>query len=455
MLNSKKYVAGSLSYSLGGLIGLFAWLLWGDFCFSLMETVMPQLLPLTLKDQGASNVLIGVIVGSLPGLMNILINPVISTASDRHRGRFGRRIPFLFWPTPFIAIFLVMIGFSPDIARWLHGILSQWVHLAPFYVVMAVICISLVAFQFFNLFVASIYYYLWADVVPSEFLGRFMALFRVVGAMAGFVWGRYIFGLAETHLREIYIGIAAFYLVAFWLMCWKVKEGDYPPPPPRTEKFRLRRAVKVYFRECFSLPFYVWFFVLSACFMAAQSSNLFVVFFVRENLHLTLADLGRINSWCNLISIPMLLGFGVLTDKIHPMRMTIIGAAVSFVVAAGSFFGIQGYNSLLVFAILNTFSFLCYAVGQVPLCAVLFPKEQYGQFCSAQAIICSLGMILGNFGAGQVIDWIHDYRFLFAWRAVFWGLALVPLIFVFKDWLRYGGVKNYIPPTFKSAGSGL
>jgi MFS family permease len=189
--------------------------------------------------------------------------------------------------------------------------------------------------------------------------------------------------------------------------------------------------------------------------MAAQSSNLFVVFFVRDTLNLTLADLGRINSWCNLASIPMLLGFGYIADKIHPMRMTMIGAAVSFLVAVGSFFGIHDYNTMLIFAFLNTFSFLCYAVGQVPLCAVIFPKQQYGQFCSAQAMICSIGGILGNFGAGQCIDFIHNYRFLFIWRGVFWGLALVPMVMVFRGWLRYGGAKNYIPPTLKSPAPGL
>ena len=34
---------------------LFFWLLWGDFCFTLMEQVIPSILPLELRPLGASN----------------------------------------------------------------------------------------------------------------------------------------------------------------------------------------------------------------------------------------------------------------------------------------------------------------------------------------------------------------------------------------------------------------
>ena len=40
---------GSLIYTRKGLTLLFAWLLWGDFCFALMETIVPSILPLKLR----------------------------------------------------------------------------------------------------------------------------------------------------------------------------------------------------------------------------------------------------------------------------------------------------------------------------------------------------------------------------------------------------------------------
>ena len=45
-----------------------------------------------------------------------------------------------------------------------------------------------VGFQFFDHFVSSVYYYLIPDVVPTQFIGRFIGLFRIVGAGAGIVF---------------------------------------------------------------------------------------------------------------------------------------------------------------------------------------------------------------------------------------------------------------------------
>ena len=63
----KTYRCGTLTYTKIGLFALFAWLLWGDFCFTLMEAVVPTVLPLKLKGLGAPNWMIGVIMATLPG----------------------------------------------------------------------------------------------------------------------------------------------------------------------------------------------------------------------------------------------------------------------------------------------------------------------------------------------------------------------------------------------------
>src|SRR5260221_853426 len=98
--SGRIYRAGTLRYTLAGVITLFVWLLWGDFCFTIFESVFGRFLPLYLKDLNASNTLIGAMTGSVGGLVNVLFLPTISMASDRRRSRFGRRIPFLFAATP-------------------------------------------------------------------------------------------------------------------------------------------------------------------------------------------------------------------------------------------------------------------------------------------------------------------------------------------------------------------
>lgn len=40
-----RFSVGTLVYSKAGLAALFMWLLWGDFCFTMIETVMPSIVP--------------------------------------------------------------------------------------------------------------------------------------------------------------------------------------------------------------------------------------------------------------------------------------------------------------------------------------------------------------------------------------------------------------------------
>ena len=87
------YRVGTLTYTRLQLIAVCAWMLYGIFCFCLMEALVPSLLPLSLKRFDASNTMIGILVGSIPGILNFIVNPIVSTRSDRTRTRIGRRMP--------------------------------------------------------------------------------------------------------------------------------------------------------------------------------------------------------------------------------------------------------------------------------------------------------------------------------------------------------------------------
>ena len=219
------YTIGTLSYTKRALIMLFVWMLWGDFCFWMMEALTPTLLPLMLKNHNANNLTIGLLVGSLPSLLNFIINPIVSTSSDRTRSRWGRRIPYLLFSSPFVVFFLILLGWSDSIGAWIHN-LAFGPGGSPAKTIIVVIAIFAIAYQVFNLFIASVFYYLFADVVPTQFLGRFMALFRVAGTCAGFVFNLLVLPHADTHLPWIFTIVALVYLVSFLLMCFHVGKGS-------------------------------------------------------------------------------------------------------------------------------------------------------------------------------------------------------------------------------------
>src|SRR5271154_1464383 len=91
----KTYRVGTLTYTKAALTMLFFWLLWGDFCYTLMESVTGPIMQLKFQALHSSNVQIGLILGTIPGIVYSTLNPVISYKSDRYRSRFGRRIPFI------------------------------------------------------------------------------------------------------------------------------------------------------------------------------------------------------------------------------------------------------------------------------------------------------------------------------------------------------------------------
>ena len=110
------YRCGTLTYTKVALTAVFAALLWGDFCYVLMDSMVPSILPLKLKALGCSNTLIGIIMTTAPSLLGIGMVPYISVKSDRYRSRWGRRIPFIAWTLPFLCSSLVLLAYSEKLS---------------------------------------------------------------------------------------------------------------------------------------------------------------------------------------------------------------------------------------------------------------------------------------------------------------------------------------------------
>jgi MFS family permease len=259
---SKLYKVGTLTYTKAGLSMLFFWLLWGDFCFFMTES-MPNIIPLKLKDLHCSELLIGLIVATIPRSIGAICNPVISFRSDRHRGRWGRRIPFIVATMPFLVLSLIGIGYSFDLGRTLHAWSSTPAHhsvlgsLTEETTIVLVLGFFLICFDFFNTFVGAVFWYLFSDVVPEQFVSRFMSWFRAITLISGIIYYKFVFPRSGVYFREMFMGAGLLYLFGFGLMCLMVREGKYPPPPKTVDgKGGLISSIKTYFEECMFLPHY-------------------------------------------------------------------------------------------------------------------------------------------------------------------------------------------------------
>jgi WD40 repeat protein len=283
-LEDGRFQCGTLRYTKAGLFGVFSWLLWGDLCFTLFESAGgPGILSTYLQQNfHVNNLQVFLLFTLIPNLIGTFMTPIISFKSDRTRTRWGRRIPYMALTAPFLCFFAAALGFSDDIINYFKSSLADNSWMSPLGAAMCVIGLLSIGFAFFNEFVGTVYWYLFADVVPQKFLGRFMALFRMVGFGAGLITGFVIGPNAISHMKIIHVGVAALYFLGFGLMCWRVKEGEYPPVTDVGARTTLMEKIKLYFRECFTHPIFVWFYLVTALSVLFRGLNPAGIF----NLHL-------------------------------------------------------------------------------------------------------------------------------------------------------------------------
>ncbi len=459
-----RYRVGTLQYTRASLATLFAWMLWGDFCFTLMEAVIPSILPLRLKELGAPNLALSLIVSTIPSILNTMLNPVISFRSDRFRSRWGRRIPFLVFATPFLTLTLVVMGFSSELGAFIHRFIhaTQW---SSAWITVLVIGVLMVCFQFFNMFANTVFWYFFNDVVPQAFMARFLGIYRVVGGAAGALYNYFIFKHALTHMREIFVGAALLYFVAFMLMCWRVKEGEYPPPVPNVgggEGFWA--SARTYLVECVGHRIYRYCFLASACGTLAGALGIFGIF-LPLSMGVTLGQMGKLGAIVGMVTMLLSYPAGALGDRFHPMRVLfwikiilLIQAPLGLIWLFRTFDPKTTYGIIIALSVIQLPFAAVYNAVAFPMQMQLFPKDRFGQFCSANALIQSVFNIVCSLAAGLFMDFLqryfartalgkdYAYRLMPCWFLIGVGLETLFIYLMYREWKRLGGREGYKPP---------
>ncbi len=441
----RVWTAGTLTYTTAGLVVLFGWLLWGDFAWNLKERAITPVAQVMLRGFHAPDWLVGLLVGSIPAGLGMLLGPIVSVKSDRHRGRWGRRIPFLLIPTPIIALAMAGIAFSPTAGAGLHEFLGAnspgltFCRIATFSFFWTV-------FEMATVIVNALFGALINDVVPAPVIGRFFALFRAVGLVAGIVFNFYLMGKAETHYFWIFLGLGLLYGIAFTLMCLNVKEGEYPAPVPSPVHGPLAPALS-YLKECFANRFYVWFFVATTLGLISFAPvNTFGVFHARS---LGVSDdlYGKSLALAYGCSLILSYPLGILADRFHPIRVGLLGMGLYLAVMIYGWFEAHTASTFLVTFVLQTVISGVYLTGTASIAQRLLPRARFAQFASAAGLLSAtcfmiLPPILGAFIQGMN----HNYGLVFLIGAVLATLCIGAYTRVFLGFRKHGGDAAYTPP---------
>ncbi len=437
--------AGTLNYTAGGLLLLVLLLLGGDFAWSMRERSVQPLFQILLRKYESSDFLTSLLLGSIPACITVLVWPVVSVWSDRTRTRWGRRIPFLFFPTPFIFGAMVGLGYAPDIGVWLHRLAGGTGSPNPY--ILAVFGLFWVVFEVFAMVTNSVFYGLVNDTVPRTMIGRFFGLFRMASLGAGVYFNFSLIGYAETHAKEVFLGIATLYLVGFTVMCLFVKEGAYPPPPPRKEKEGIAAKVGCYFRECTQHRFYTLAFItLALANIAAQPINLFSIF-TAKSYGIETAQYGKFLAVSYVCSFVLSFPLGWLSDRYHPMRTSFLCLGIYALVMTAGFFMVHTAEAFGVFFIIHTVLSGCFFTASMALYPMVFPKAQFSQFYSAYSLLNNILL----FGAAPLLGLV--LKFSNSWYLLTFlisgGLGLFSLgiwVYWWRLFNKLGGVKHFVPP---------
>lgn len=445
---SKIWTVGTLKYTTGGLVILFCWLLAGDAAWSMKERSVMWVVQLLLKKFQASDMMAGLLIGTLPQALALILTPIVGYKSDRHRGRWGRRIPFLVIPTPIAALAMVGLAYSPDLGETLHGILggaSPGMNQS----IIIVFAVFWTIFEVATVVANAVFFGLINDVVPKEVLGRFYGMFRAAGLIVAMAFNFWLFGEAEEHYSLIFIGIGIIYGFGFTVMCLKVKEGEYPPPklvqPGRAGG--VVAAIRTYFSECFTRPYFLWIYAsIMFSWMAIHMINLFNLFFARS-VDMSMDSYGKYLALTFFISFCMSYLLGILADKFHPLRMGLIVMTVfALVTLAGGLWADSATRFVVALISYGVVSGSWQTVT-ASLTLRLFPQARFAQIDSARGLVQSMGLMLVGPVMGYVLDRNgHDYRQVYLGSAILAVLALLTGLVVFRQFKKLGGEKNYVAP---------
>lgn len=480
-LRQRRWHAGALTYTYPALISLFFWLLWGDFALNMKERSGPPTLQLLLKKFHASDLVLALLITSLPQAMALFITPVVSYHSDRLQTRWGRRIPFILATTPLAVLALLGLAYSPVLGRALASLLHIRSQDAA---IITSFGIFWAIFELCTIVGAAVVLPgLINDVVPRELLGRFYGMFRAVSLGAGMLFNWYLLKSVEEHYVMLFILIAVLYAVSFTLMCLKVREPDYSQeiskediavaemhaapatgelvatgatpaagpsdavPPTASRMGGFWAAVRTYFRECFGHSYYFWFFgsfALAA--MAFTPINTFSIPFA-QSIKMDMATYGKLSAIQLFVSLIQAYPIGWLCDRFHPLRITMLSLALYSISTLLAFFFVRTPFS---FGIAHVVCGSCagfWLTATAPLGPALLPRSRFAQFLSANHICTATGVLLFGAVVGWFLDLVHhQYHFIYFWACLLITSSLIVTFVLHRRFMEYGGPKGYVAP---------
>ena len=466
---------GTLTYTHRQIVAVFIWFFIGVFCYTLGSNLPELLLPVQLKEIGSSDKTNMIILNTIAGVLNMTVCPYIGVVSDWHRGKWGRRIPYIFKSMPPLVLALILFAFTNKLGTQFAARVQPLWKTTP--LMMTVLIIGLVQFlhKFYLMWVGSVIFYLPNDIMPPEMFGGFQAIFTIATNISLAIFNYFVFPYAEKHMSLIYVSVSVLYLVGMSLMCWFVREGGYPSltaeqlaskeMPLGLKIINKLKDIKEFFLDTFCDRFYIMRYILTIVQAIGYCGFTFIYFFHRE-IGLDNNQIGKMNGISNIITtIGIILAtmFAVaLVNRWHPVRIVCLSAIFGLASVPQLFRFIFGTLPPDIFVLGTIVS----SVGQVflvslcniaglPFEMLTFPKSRFGTFCSMQAMLRSIGATVASLAVAWGMDKFVNvfpnrpefrYRLIHGWYGLWLIVFAIIGYIVYRTWGKLGGYRNFSCP---------
>jgi MFS family permease len=418
--------SGAMRYTLCGLAAVVCWLLVGELGIAARERwALPTAL-VALRRYGASDTSISLLLSVVPAVISLFLVPYIGFRSDRFRSRWGRRRPYLVASALAGTAAMLCVAFSPAIAGQVDAVLGGWSPGADA-LELAFFCLSWTTFDCAAITTAALFTGLVNDVLPHSFIGRFFAIFRIVGLLVAISFNVSVLALTDHYLREVLVAIALVFGLAIVLMCLVIREGDYPDRAADDDMPGSRLTVAcAHVVQCFTQRHYLWAFASFT--LAAMTFGPFNTFSQSYALDLGIpkAELGSLTASCYAVSIATAFGIGWLADRFGAVRVSALMMGLYFVIAACGCVLVHDAGTFRCVYCAHVIMSGAYFTAASSMPMDLFPRSEFVRYNSSKDIMVAFANILLGASIGPMLDLSgHDYRLTLATAVAFSLLSLL------------------------------
>ncbi|MEJ5199797.1 MAG: SLC45 family MFS transporter [Anaerolineae bacterium] len=373
----------------------------GFFGISVIWPLFNSLIPPMLEDLGLAAVVIGFIL-TWDNLLNVFVQPIVGSRSDRTRTRFGRRKPWIMVGAPLAALFFILVPFVR------HNFILIALAILGTNIGMALFRSPTIAFLGD----------LFAPAERSKANGVINLMGGLGGAIALFTGG----ALYKLGVPLPFIFGAAILLAAVAIVLWRVQE---PPPDADPLPAEAAPGVLTNVRQVIQDPDKSGLYLLGAIFawfVGWNAMEAFFTLYARNVLNIAVGQGTQMLTAFAATLILFAIPSGLIATKVG-RRPTIMVGLIGMLAGLVVGFVVRNPTVLLgILAVMGAFWALI-NINSLPMVYDLARGGNIGAYTGLYYFSSSLAAITGPILAGGLVDLV-GYRAIWLFTALFMLIAL-------------------------------